>query len=792
MLFADILARFESVSEELDGGYLARCPAHGDNHPSLRIWRGDDLKVRFACRAGCATEDVIAAARLKWRDLFDADGPGLTVPRERPQVVGTEHIAALRVWLDSLPMASTEPSAADYAARRFGLTPGDMDAMDLRSSGRSVGGPEFVSAAFRNYPRLVVPLMSFSGVARGAQGRDLSGQCPGRWISLRNPQGHRWAQYGVIRGSGGYGVTLITEGPGDGLTAAAVGYDVVMVRGAALAGSDELVAEIAEGVRGTQVIAAGDADAAGEGFNRKLAEALQRHDIDVYQIEIPRLRKGSDLTDWREDCPEDFPRALHEAVKVAKRIEVGEPVVAEIVPQEEAASAVRVISDAVARYGSSDAMNAHALVAWAGGRIRWAPGLGFYVWNGRHWELSEVKVRQEIHRLGGALVTAGRTKEAEGFTMTKRINYLMTELKAVPSVYTDPAAFDSQPDLLSFRNGTLDLRTGELRPHSPSDLLTTCLDIEYDPDATAPRWERFLEEIFPGEPDLPGYVQRLIGYGITGHASEQAFAVLWGKGANGKTVFTDTLSYVFDAVSRTTPFNTFEDKASGGIPNDIAALRDSRLVMASEGENGRPMSEAVLKRVTGNEKIAARFLRQEFFEFQPQFLLLLATNHKPKFKGQDEGLWRRVKMIPFQRYFAPDERDHGLALRLRREAAGIAAWAVRGAIEWYRNGLQDPDVVRRATSEYKEASNVLAGFLPGVLVPDNSSQLKGAEIYSAYRDWCEAEGLQQKDVLRRNTLYEMLEERGAVKRRASSGMVFTGLRFAETPSANGPGIFARD
>src|SRR5690606_34628935 len=108
--------------------------------------------------------------------------------------------------------------------------------------------------------------------------------------------------------------------------------------------------------------------------------------------------------------------------------------------------------------------------------------------------------------------------------------------------YTEPAAFDNQPDLLAFRNGTLDLRTGKLRPHSPDDLLTTCLDIEYDPDATAPRWERFLEEIFPGEPDLPGYVQRLIGYGITGHASEQAFAVLWGKGANGKTVFTDTLS----------------------------------------------------------------------------------------------------------------------------------------------------------------------------------------------------------------------------------------------------------
>lgn len=812
MKFIDLLARFADVEEQRDGGYLARCPAHGDSRPSLRIWRGDDNKVRVTCRAGCASADVVRSAGLEWRDLFDATGEGLTVPKEPPAMVGTGYIAALARYVDETSMMlgdyTQEWSAAarEYLDRRFGLSVELASELFL-----GVDTPDWhlpfkhLSTAYRAYPRLTVPLVGFDGVARGLQGRDLSGRCPGRWLSLSNPEGAVWAPYGVFRGQGGYGVTLVTEGPGDALTAVAVGYNAVGVRGASLSHKPELIAELAEGLRGTQVIVCGDNDNAGEGFTRRLVEGLAAHEIEVFALEIPH--SGDDLTDWRARDPHAFPLALHRAVKAARPVrdraeveaaavsaELTERTGADTVSGDQGAEAARILAGLIQRYGESDAMNAHALVSWSDGRIKYAPGLGFYVWNGRTWERSEVKVRQEVHRMGAALILANKLAEAKPFTMTTRIDALLTELRSVPSVHVDASAFDARPDLLSFRNGVVDLRTGKLRPHDKRDMLTFSLPLDYDPSATAPRWERFIEEIMPGMDEMPPYLRRLVGYGITGYTSEQCFAVLWGTGANGKSVFTDTLTEVFGTITKTTPFATFEDKGSGGIPNDIAALRGARLVMASEGESGKPMSEAVLKRVTGKDKVTARFLRQEFFTFAPTFLIMLATNHKPRFKGQDEGLWRRVKMIPFRRFFAPEERDYGLADALLREAPGIVAWAVRGAVEWYREGLADPGPVRNATREYRETSDALQGFCPGVVevTGDDGDRMLGNECFNTYLDWCEAENLPQKERWTRQAFYRAMEERKVKRRKTKDGITLFGVRVADAaPVVDGPGIFAK-
>jgi putative DNA primase/helicase len=813
LLFKDVLARFGQAEEQSDGGYLALCPAHKDSRPSLRIWRGDDNKVRITCRSGCKPDEVVKAANLTWSDMFNATGEGLTVTKEKPALVGTAQTAALAMYVDDTSglLQSLEADygivqARTYLHDRFGVSAELARELELGYSGPFKF--PFASRAFTSFPRVTVPFKNFRGIVHALQGRDLSGKCPGRWVGLTNPEGARWGQYGVFRGQGGYGVTLITEGPGDALTAAAVGYDAVAIRGAALAGTPELVEELARGLEGSQVIVAGDNDTAGMGFTKRLSAGLSKHGITVYMLQIPT--DGWDLTDWRKDSPEDFPAALHKAVKRAEPYSETKGLLVDaatgaLVPDATTATrAVELITEFSERYGTSDVLSAHALVAFTGGTIKYAKGLGFYVWDGKVWHQSETKVRQLIHFMGASLSVAASTipdagehtkKIASHFMNTRSIDALIRELKAVPAVQVSADEFDARPELLSFSNGTVDLRTGELRAHNKADMLTASLPIEFDPDAKAPRFEAFLSEIMPGLPDMPAYLRRLCGYGISGSTSEQCFAVLHGSGANGKSVLTDTLTEVFGQITTTTAFSTFEDKGSGGIPNDIAALRGARLVMASEGDSGRPMSEAVLKRVTGKDKVTARFMRQEFFTFAPTFLIMLATNHKPNFKGQDEGLWRRVKMIPFNRYFAPDERDYDLSEKLLAESAGIVAWAVRGAVEWFANGLQDPAAVKNATKEFRETADGLQGFMPGVLeaTGNEDDRILGNEAFSMYLDWCEAENLPQKERWRRTTFYRAMEERKVTRRKTAQGITLFGVRPMHHDDAPaGPGIFGND
>lgn len=786
-----ILDKFQNVSEEPDGGYIASCSAHTDSRPSLRIWF-DSTKCRMTCRAGCDTRDVISAVGLRFPDLFNVSaGEIKAVSAEPSKLVGPGEIAALRMWLDSL---ETGMEHVTYLRSRFGMSSATAAALGVRGS---VEGEGFAhtSTSFQRFPRIVVPLYDFNGVAKGAQGRDISGDCPNRWVSLTNPEGKHWQRYGFLAAED-TGTVVVTEGPSDSLSIVAAGYSALLIRGASLAASESLLAEIAEGLKGKRVFVAGDNDPAGERFDLTVARGLAQHDIDTYRLPVPDLGPKSDITDWRNSSPSTFPSQLFTAMKGAKKV------ITAVIPNQttgavppsldEAQEASRIVSELAPRYGVSDVMRAHALVDFTGNRIRYSSSMGFFVWNGTVWEQSDSKVRALIHQLGANLNTKAMEmgespkdgfhyKAAAGCTATRSIDAIMTELKSVPGVHIKVADLDAKPDLISFSNGTVDLQTGKLRPHNPDDLITVHIAVDYDPDAQCPRFEQFLTEIFPDHPEMPAYMQRLIGYGVTGHTSEQCFAVLHGKGANGKSVLTDTTTNVFSAITTTTGFSTFEDRGSGGIPNDVAALKDARLVMASEGEAGRPMSEGVIKRVTGDHHITARFLRKEFFTFTPRFLILLATNHKPKFKGQDEGLWRRVKLIPFTRYFAPNERDYSLDKKLLAESAGIIAWAIRGSVEWYANGLQDPDVIVEATKEYRETSDALAGFLGDVveITGDESDRIVGKDLFNAYLDWASAENLPDREKWRRNTFFSAIEERGATKRRISSGMAFFGVKMVE-------------
>jgi putative DNA primase/helicase len=783
MTLADLLARLDDVEETPDG-WLVHCPAHNDSKQSLRLAVSDSGKVVVKCRAGCQTADVVKALGLTMRDL--ATMTAGDVPTERRAVsqdvpASPADVAALAVRLDGYFARYWDDAdgaaAQEYARTRFGIDDAAAGRLGLGYADDLGGGP-----------RLVVPFRDKDGVARGFQARALDKDAGVRWLGPKSPDGASWAKVGYFPGSAGFDEVLITEGPGDALTgSAALGFDTVGIRGAGLVSNPAVVDAVAAMVGTRDVVIAGDGDPAGRRFTSILAEALVGRGNRVRILNLP---DGEDLTDWRERSAGRF---YAEALRA----------IAEAQPVKSRTAALLAWDEE--RYSLSDLGGARYLrdyIESLGSGVRFSEEVGFFLLDGGVWRKDErqgvrtyaqavADLVRDLARTASIEATrdgateadrkrAGRLNKYAAHVQTSRgLDSVLRELQAVQGVPASIDDFDKHPDLLAARNGVIDLRTGALRPHDPNLLLTRRVELDYDPNAPAPRWEKFLDEVFPRYPDLPAYIQRLIGYGITGHTTEQCFAVLWGTGANGKSVFTDTLTEVFRELTVTTPFSTFEDRASGGIPNDLAALKGGRLVMASEGEQGRPMAEAVLKRVTGRDLIAARFMRKEFFEFRPTFLLMLATNFKPSFKGQDEGLWRRVKLIPWERYFKPEERDHRLGDALLAEAQGILTWAVRGAIAWRKQGLQDPDIIRDSTREYRATSDALYGFIPGVYVADPDGKVEAKSVFQAFQDYADEGNYLDLRRWSNRALYAALEERGYPRRRSTGGkFVITGIRRA--------------
>ena len=778
MTLSDLLALVQAP-EAHDDGFLAHCPAHADSEASLRIAIGKDGdKVILKCRAGCETSAVLDAVGLTIRDLatmtVDDAARRVKPATSTSDPAPANSVAALAADLDRYAAALSHPTAGDsrqvlnYAEERFRMYPDDVERLGL-------GYWDDNGTA-----RLVVPFRDLDGVPMGHQARAIDPSVDLRWKGPKAPKGGSWSKIGFLPGSSGWAEVIITEGPGDGVTAASLGWDAILVAGAANARNPRVVDDIAAMVGTRKAIVAGDGDRAGGEFATALAAGLIERGVTVAILDVPA---GEDLTSWREKDPTG--RAIVRAVQEA--------------PLQSSFSSAARERDADL-YPLTDLGNARFLRDYAltrGSALRYSPEAGFFVLDGGVWrpddldaaraysqEAAEVtadiaeRMRRGAGDEGAAKAAATVWSRWAAYSQSsKGIDAALREVKALRDVATALEAFDQRPDLLAVRNGVVDLRSGTLLKHDPTYLLTRRIDLDFNPRAQAPRWEKYLTEVFPKYRDLPAYMRRLVGYGITGRTDEQCFAVLWGKGANGKSVFTDTLTEVFREATVTTPFSTFEARPSGGIPNDIAALKGARLVMASEGEANKPMAEAMLKRVTGRDLISARFMRKEFFEFRPTFLLMLATNAKPQFRGQDEGLWRRVKLIPWERYFAPHERDPRLTADLLAEGPGILAWAVRGAVEWYASGLGDPPAVIDATKDYRETSNALDGFLPGEFVIDpEASGMSLSHLYETYREWADTEGLQQREVWTKRTFSAALEERSLTKRKTNAGVVFDGLR----------------
>ena len=306
-----------------------------------------------------------------------------------------------------------------------------------------------------------------------------------------------------------------------------------------------------------------------------------------------------------------------------------------------------------------------------------------------------------------------------------------------------PADFDRDPLRVNTPSGVVDIRTGDCGSSDPAQLHSRCTGVPFDPTATAPRWDQFLLEIFAGDADLVAYVQRAVGYALTGDTREQVFFLLHGSGANGKTTFVEAIAHAMGSYARTTSFDAFlaRDRAHAGPSPELAQLPGARFVHASESSASAAFAEHTLKLVTGGDQLEVRGLYQSPFTFTPQFKLWLLTNHRPHIRGRDHAIWRRVHLIPFLRTFSGEQKDPGLAARFTGpEAPGILAWCVAGAQLWLEQGLRPPATVLQAIEEYRSATDELGPFLDDQCERAPSFWTPTADLFKAYQRWAEHEG----------------------------------------------------
>jgi putative DNA primase/helicase len=298
-----------------------------------------------------------------------------------------------------------------------------------------------------------------------------------------------------------------------------------------------------------------------------------------------------------------------------------------------------------------------------------------------------------------------------------------------------PGGMDRDPFLLNVLNGTIDLRTGELRPNRREDLLTKLAPVNYDRDAACPLWQRCLDRWMGDKRNLSRYLQRVVGYGLTGDVSEQCLWFLYGTGANGKSTFLLTLlamlgDYAMQAVS-----DLLMAKNHESHPTERADLFGRRFVATIETEEGKRMAEALMKQVTGGDRMRARKMRQDFFEFDQTWKIMLAANHKPVVRGTDHAVWRRIKLVPFTVTIPEAEKDKQLPAKLKAELPGILAWAVAGCLDWQEHGLGEPEEVRQATMEYQSEQDAVQQFLNDCCVVQREARVRSSALLEAYHGW---------------------------------------------------------
>lgn len=749
--------------------WVCRCPAHDDAHPSLYVRKNDEGRILFRCFSGCTQDEVFTAVRSMGFLKGHAAPKKFSLPRGVPTF-----------W----------PPASVLKKKNLKPSPETQKAYVAHWPYRDASG-EIVGHVVRY------------------EGHDKKDLVPffrhwddGGWRSGL-PEGRR-PLYNEHLISQAITIAIVE---GEKTAEAASRIDGVL--GVAWLGGSSTVSKSDWSVLQNNPLAViliiPDLDH--PGFQAALA--LGEIFPDAMFVDPRALglsESGADLADL-ETLP-DLEALMAPAVmfdpevvaslsppkpkKVKKEKTVQAPLPAADVPRSTIPSPLLSVenpSEDMVLDTLNDVGNARRFMSMYGDSVRYVKEHGWYTYNGEQWEQDDAAV-------GGKMIDALETvipAEAMSVSCVRardklvkwgRLSVNHSKLTAALKTSWDLGlttrmdAFDADPNLLSVSNGVFDLSSGDFRPNRKQDLITRKCSVEYHPDAWCPRWVEFLREIMLGDEETISYLQRAIGYSLTGNCSEQVMFLLWGSGANGKSVFLETLRVLLGSYATNTSTDLILLDSRGDAASQshlIARLKGARFVVGSEVPSGAKLNESRVKEMTGEDTLTARFLYRDAFDFKPQFKLWVRSNYRPDVNGRDQGIWRRLHTIPFEASIAPDKQDKKLQKKLLDELPGILNWAILGYHDWREQGLAVPERVTAANNSYKKDMDVLGDWLDERCIDvERPGATRGATLLEDFLRWSEHNG-DLKNAPSPRQFGTWLRDRNYLRVKKSDGVHYLGI-----------------
>lgn len=398
-------------------------------------------------------------------------------------------------------------------------------------------------------------------------------------------------------------------------------------------------------------------------------------------------------------------------------------------------------------------------------------------WDGQKWREDKTASGYDlIRKFVRQMAFRSASIEAKKLATAQKVAAVERLARTDQRIAVTADEWDANPMLLNTPAGVVDLNTGIVHLSAPAFLMTKITAVA--PGGDCPTWLAFLNRSLAGDAELIAFIQRMLGYALTGETREHALFFLFGPGGNGKGVLLNTVAGILGDYAKTSPIETFTDSAHERHPTDLAGLRGARLVTASETERGRRWAEAKIKMLTGGDRISARFMRQDFFEFMPQFKLVISGNHKPGLQSVDDAIRRRLHLIPFTVKIPPQERDTALPEKLKAEWPGILAWMIEGCLAWQRDGLRPPAAVRAATDDYLMGEDAMGTWLDERCERDPAGFTGRQDLFASWTRWAEQA---REPVGTLKSFLETMRQREFEEHKRNGVRGFRGVRLRDIP-----------